>query len=297
MAKQLVNRPQSAITWTKLTENYSYYATKSNYGGIEQRWILFFSEQAYQREVATLNKNIQKESAEYQKLWWHLGNETFACPQDAQIAIKKLEKKMKYHEVKTHITEIQSYSKAGRPKKQSRPEIKKYQIHYELQENQTKITAAKERKGRFILGTNQLDNATLPDTDILEEYKAQSGTESGFKFIKDDAFQVDSIFLKTPSRITALMMIMTLCLMVYGVSQYDLRLALKKAEKTLPNQKRKPTQTPSMKWIYYLFSGVHELTVNIDNKAKTLVINVNALLREIINYFGKRAKEIYLSSA
>jgi hypothetical protein len=54
---------------------------------------------------------------------------------------------------------------------------------------------------------------------------------------------------------------------------------------------------PIMKWIYYLFSGVHELTVTIDNKAKTLVINVNALLREIINYFGKRAKEIYLSSA
>ena len=49
----------------------------------------------------------------------------------------------------------------------------------------------------------------LPDADLLPEYKKQYKTEHGFAFIKGDTFEVASIFLKTPSRIEALMMVMT----------------------------------------------------------------------------------------
>ncbi len=47
---------------------------------------------------------------------------------------------------------------------------------------------------------------------------------------------VDSIFLKNPSRIQALMAVMCLCLMVYGFAQYTIRSTLEKAKETLPNQ-------------------------------------------------------------
>ena len=105
--------------------------------------------------------------------------------------------------------------------------------------------------------------------------------------MKDDAFQVDSIFLKTPERIAALMMVMTLCLMVYGVSQYDLRSKLKSQEKTVPNALNKQTDNPTMKWIYYLFRGAHELTITVGDAIKQIVINVNDLMKEILNYFGR----------
>ena len=93
------------------------------------------------------------------------------------------------------------------------------------------------------------------------------------------------------------MMIMTLCLMVYGVSQYTLREALLAANETIPDQKRKPTNKPSLKWVYFLFLGAHELTMKIENKIKTVVINVNALFLKILNYFGPRVRQIYLNSA
>ena len=50
---------------------------------------------------------------------------------------------------------------------------------------------------------------------------------------------VDSIFLKSPRRIESLMMIMTLCLMIYNVGQYRLRSALKgkRRNSAKPNQK------------------------------------------------------------
>ncbi len=142
------------------------------------------------------------------------------------------------------------------------------------------------------MATNELDAEKLSDAEILREYKGQ-GTES--KFIKDDAFELDSVFLKTPERISALMMIMTVCLMIYGVSQHDLRSLLQKNDQTLPDQQRKPTKNPSMKWIYYLFSGVHELSIYMPDSVQNIVINVNKVLKNILEYFGARAKEIYLN--
>jgi transposase len=131
----------------------------------------------------------------------------------------------------------------------------------------------------------------------LKEYKAQSGTERGFKFIKDDSFQLDAVFLKTPKRIDALMMVMRLCLMVYGVSQYDLRKSSQETGETIPDQKRKPKDRPSLKWVYYLFFGVHELNIESDGKIKQIVINVNSALKHILGHFGQRAREIYFNSA
>jgi transposase len=47
------------------------------------------------------------------------------------------------------------------------------------------------RKGRFVLATNQLDEMVVSNEEVLSEYKGQSGTERGFKFIKDDRPRVD----------------------------------------------------------------------------------------------------------
>ena len=87
-------------------------------------------------------------------------------------------------------------------------------------------------------------------------------------------------------------MMMTVCLMVYGFAQYYLREQLKEQTDTLPSQSGKSTDKPSMKWIYRLFHGVHVLKIS-GQISCTLVLNVNALLRKIIRYFGEVACRIY----
>ena len=103
--------------------------------------------------------------------------------------------------------------------------------------------------------------------------------------------------MKNANRIDALMMIMTLCLMVYGFSQYTLRESLAATKETIPNQKRKETSKPTMEWVYFLFLGVHELSIKIGEQVKKIVINVKPVLKKIIKHFGKRAEEIYLNPA
>ncbi len=77
---------------------------------------------------------------------------------------------------------------------------------------------------------------------MLEEYKEQQKVEGGFRFLKDPLVMVDSIFLKTPRRIEALMMVMTLCLMVYNIGQYQLRTKIDRNRRDITQPIRKGSQ-------------------------------------------------------
>lgn len=295
--RTLVSTPNDELEWIHLNNGYSYSATISNYKGVQQRWLLFFSEAAYQRENKTLDKKIRLEEESQKKAWWHLSNRLFTCREDAVHQAELQKKLLKFHEVAFSIIEVKKYASKGRPKADEKPETVGYQIEFTLSLNEEKVVQTRTRKGRFVLATNQLDEAILPNDAVLSEYKAQSGVERGFKFIKDDTFEVDSVFLKTPERIDALMMVMTLCLMVYGVSEYELHQSLQEKDETIPSQTKKPTNKPSLQWVFFLFRVVNELTVKRGNQAQTLIVNLNGVLRRVIKHFGKRASEIYLNPA
>ena len=136
----------------------------------------------------------------------------------------------------------------------------------------------------------------MSDEKILSEYKEQQCVERGFRFLKDPWFMVDSIFLKSPRRIEALMMIMTLCLMVYNIGQYRLRCALKEKNETLPNQLNQSVKNPTLRWIFQIMEGisvVHFFRENIFTPVKKVIANLNDLRIKIINLFGSTAQKIY----
>ena len=81
--------------------------------------------------------------------------------------------------------------------------------------------------------------------------------------------------------------------MVYGYAQYKLRSILEETNETLPNQLKKETNKPSMRWVYRLFQGVHIVKIETQELNQELVINLNPLLEKIVQMFGARAMEIY----
>ncbi|MCX9084841.1 MAG: IS1634 family transposase [Candidatus Methanoperedens sp.] len=99
-------------------EGYSFKDFSSSYGGFDQKWLVVFSEKGYDREIKTLNKNIDKEMDKIKTELWHLGNEEFNCPEDGLSEINKKGEKLKYYKIiKTDIEEINKTGKRGRPKK------------------------------------------------------------------------------------------------------------------------------------------------------------------------------------
>jgi transposase len=292
-AKTWLQKEDSSFAWKDLGNGYRVCTVKSQYKDIDQRWCVVSSEQAYKREIVTFEKNVIKDIELAENILKKLSHRHFSCEQDATEALKKLTPKLKYHQITAIPIIIRKHKQNGRPKNGVLGEIVGYKLQGEVIKDTKKIELARLMKGRFILATNQLNTDLLPDEKILSEYKKQSKTESGFKFIKDNTFEVSSIFLKKPERVAALMMIMTLCLMVYSVAQYRLRESLKELNEHVPNQNGKLTQNPTMKRVFKLFQGVQVLTVVINDIAQVLVINLNITLKNILKYFGARAMEIY----
>ena len=56
----------------------------------------------------------------------------------------------------------------------------------------------------------------VPAPEVLAGYKGQVYAERGFRFLKDPQFLASSLYLKKPERIMALLMVMTVCLLVYA---------------------------------------------------------------------------------
>ena len=103
---------------------------------------------------------------------------------------------------------------------------------------------------------------------MLDHYKNQSKVEKGFRFIKDKSFRVSEVYLKKPQRIEALSMIMVLTLMIYSVAEWKLREKLKETGETIPDQLKKQTQKPTLKWAFRLSTSLkistpHFLTIHL----------------------------------
>ncbi len=295
-ARNLVEKPDEEISWETRKKGYRTSRYKSFYGGVEQRWLLVFSEQAYQREKKTLERKLEKEEGELKQALWHFEKKEFHCEQDASKAFEVLRKGYKLHTIKSQIVSINRHTRPGKPKKGIAKVVVGYKVETSFEKNQAAITNLLNKKGRFILATNELDSENYKDEQLLQEYKEQQNVEGGFRFLKDPWFMVDSIFLKSPRRIEALMMIMTLCLMIYNVGQYKLREQLKIQNSTLPNQLGKEVENPTLRWIFQIMEGigvVYFYNKSLSHTVREVITNLSELRKKIILLFGKTAAWIY----
>ena len=295
-ARQLIEKPMEEITWSEQDRGYQVASFGSDYGDVKQRWLLVFSKQAYEREKKTLDRKLSKQEEALEKAAWHLGNEVFQCESDAKKAADKLSKQYRYHQLNYEILPVERYERRGKPRVGDKKQCMGYQVKSLIQRNESAINAQLNKKGRFILATNDLDKEHYRDSMMLEEYKSQQKVERGFRFIKDPWFMVDSIFLKSNKRIEALMMVMTLCLFVYNYSQYRLREALRNSKETLPNQLGKPIQNPTMRWVFQLMEGigiVRFYTAGLKRPLKEMLTNLNSIRKKIIMLFGEMTCQMY----
>ena len=63
-------------------------------------------------------------------------------------------------------------------------------------------------------------------------------------------------FVKKPSRIVALSLVMVLCLLVSRLAEHRLREQLAATGQTIPNQLKQPTDRPIMRWMFQCLEGI-----------------------------------------
>jgi transposase len=281
---------------TVLDNGYAIHATTSEYGGVRQRWLVVYSEQAAQRELKQLNKRVTRAATEAEKALKTLNNQQFACEKDARQAVAKVAQKLKWHIVTATYHPLKKYPHPGRPPKGAKRQVVGWQVKATCQVDTEPLSEAQQWLGRFLLATNELDTARLPDEKMLDSYKAQGTTvERGFRFLKDPLFFADSLFLKSPARIMAMIMIMGLCLLIYALAEWWIRQQLQEKNETIPDQRGQPTQTPTMRRIAQMFEGVDLLILRQGSQiVERQILKLTPVRLQLIRLFGPTVQNCYL---
>lgn len=280
----------------ELSVGYKGIEICSMYGKIRQRWLLIYSEQAYSREKTTLERQVKKEFELKGKELKKFSSKTFDCECDAKSSLYALKKTLKHHRLGEVVVKQQRVKLGrGRPKKDDSAIIK-YSLEAKLEKDEEKISASLQKKGKFIIATNELDDTLLSNRDLLDNYKGQQSVERGFRFLKDPLFMTSSVFLKTQERIVALGMVMCLCLLVYTLSQRYLRHKLKELNTSIPSQLGKPTCTPTMRWVFQMFEGVHLLIKRTQEGIHEIILNLNRVRLHILQVLGPPFQKLYANA-
>ena len=129
--------------------------------------------------------------------------------------------------------------------------------------------------------------------EIIAGYKAQAQAEGGFRFLKDPLFFVSSLFVKKPSRIQGLFMVMTLALLVYSVAQRRLRQALARQNETLPNQINQPTNCPTLRWVFQMLEGIERVRMPVADQVHAMITGLTAVKIKILRLFGDQVCHAY----
>ncbi len=277
-----ISKEEKEKRGTQKLDGYTWKEEIVSYGGIKQVWLIVESQKRKDSDLDKLEKKLKKEKDKVEKLLKELKKENFETPEQARYKLKVINKKLKLFEVR-EFKLIESSSKDNK-------------IIYKIEgmgyEKLEEIEILRKQAGRFILATNLVDENKLEPEEILKNYKNQQSCERGFRFLKDPLFFADSLFVENPERIETMLFLMSLCLLVYNLGQRELRSSLKRIKIGIKNQLGKLTISPTLRWVFQCFQGIHLLILN----GVSQIINFTSERHFILNCLPPSCQKYYLLS-
>jgi transposase len=284
--------------WQPLSDGSGEYAIRlMELPQGKERWLIVRTHAQVLAAKEQMDKKVKKTQQEWEKRLWHLSKQAFGCETDAQTAWEKaLKGKPSWLMVTFTLKEQKQYEQRGRPKKEATPDQTLWYLVPKLEVDQQEVTVLVRKKAAFIVATNILDEQRLAHEQVLSTYKEQGGVERGFRFLKDPLFLASSVFVKKPERLIALSFVMVLCLLVYRLAEQLLRRQLAATQQTLPNQVNKPTNRPTMRWIFQCFEGIDLLHIRLGSRWHTQILGLQALHQQILRLLGPVYWQFYFFS-
>lgn len=263
----------------------------------KERWVIVRTKA---REIAAkeqIEKKAKKTQEQWEKQLWHVSNQEFACEQDAQKAWKQAMKgKPSFLVASFTIEEQGQYQQKGRPKKDAAPDKMVWHLVPTVTVDPLEIEVLIRKHASFIIATNILDEQSLSHERVFLTYKEQGGVERGFRFLKDPLFLASSVFVKKPERVITLSFIMVLCLLIYRLAEHVLRRQLAHTSQTIPNQINKPTNRPTIRWIFQCFEGIDLLHISVGESVQTQILGLQPLHQRILRLLGSTYCQLYFFS-
>jgi transposase len=262
-----------------------------------ERWIVVRTQEGTERARATLLRQAERDQTTWEKRLWHLEKRTFACQPDAEAAVTTTCQRLPpWFQIQSTVTARPTYSTRGRPRKDAAAAHLIWQIQVTLTRDPAALEREALRRAAYIVGTNLLDTAAWPDEAVIGLYGEQSVIERGFAFLKDPLFLASSVFVKRPERIMALAFVMTLCLLVYKLAEVRVRQRLAATGQTVPDQLRKPTTRPTLRWLFQCFEGIDLLHITQpDGTRSSQTLRLEKVHRLVLQLLGPAYENSYFA--
>jgi hypothetical protein len=230
---------------------------------VAQRGALLDSEPRQPQAQRTADKPWSQQRAQDLNACHQLGHRTVACEADALHALSACEPGLQGTPcAPVTIRPIARYGQRGRPGLGAQPAPGVYQVAGALASSLAARQARLTQPSCVILATKALDDHQWPPQERLDGDQGQSQAARGCRVLKDPQLLASARSLKTPERLLALLMIMTVCWLGYAALESRIRTALRDHGATFPDQTGQPVQNPPARWIFHSCVGIHRLSVS-----------------------------------
>ncbi len=242
------------------------------------RALIVHSDAHDKRRKKRIAKAVDKDKATLDKAVDKLRCKKFFCLPDAQAAAKDF-KQGDFHQVSFVFEEHPVYGR-GQPSKKKERTAKKmtYEVVGKVSENREAIGELQEKAGCFVLLTS-VPAEKKSALEILKTYKEQDGIEKNFGFLKDPLV-VNDLFLKTPSRIEALGLVMVIALLLWRLMERAMRRKTKEENSTLTGWNNGKTAKPTS---FMMVSKFISVVVAIKNGERSLFTPLNKVQLAYLN--------------
>jgi transposase len=226
--------------------HYHGFETMVDLYGVWYRALVVHSDAYDERRVKKLERTLERDKAELDRIASEQDRIEYACAPDAQAAILRLPRG-RFHELVGQVEEKPIYV-TGRPKADGTRKIQRttYRFKISLKPTERPIVRARKEAGCFVLITNEPEEAVggLSSKELLKAYHDQHSVEQNFGFLKDPVI-VNALFLKSPRRIEALGLILVLALMVWRLMERTMRVSLKESNSKVVGWNNRQTSRPT----------------------------------------------------
>lgn len=201
---------------------------------------------------------VEKKEAQLVPLVKLLEKGQWLCLADAEAERERFlsTKELSLFDCNVHIVKhVEEKWPKGRRGPNTTPTVKEtFHLRVEgLSRSETACRDFLQRESCFVLISNVTDGVS--DKDLLKIYKGQHVVENSFRALKSPQL-ASVIYLKSPTRINVLSMLLTFSLLLRALIQYELREGLKAFKEKNPGKKLKagwggrPLEAPTFKLLY-----------------------------------------------
>jgi transposase len=241
---------ETPATEKRPAASYRGFDTTVTLYGETYRAIVVHSSAHDRRRHKRIDRMLAQKRKELEGDLKKLNPGSFYCRADAEAAADNLMRAAagSYHLLHYDITEVPRYPK-GRPAKGSTrtPIGHEYHLDVRIEVDADAISQMRLEAGCFVLICNLSSEQHRKEWTaqaLLALYKDQGGIEQNFGFLKDPVI-VNSIFLKKPTRIEVLGLVLLIALLIWRLMERCMRQYLEKTNSKITGWSNRPTKRPT----------------------------------------------------